>query len=677
MKSDFQIEWCHVAAWLRRNKIRWKDVERGAPVWPIEVNGVRQLQKLDVPTIELLISEEDPVIWAFLNLVAPMDIPGYCKAGDPLRLLPIQAALARLEGNVIAECAAEVGKTQDIGLRLLHRMDTASRGDVCLIVGNTEKTAKSIWKYLTLELEANPRIGGGVKKLDKRELAIDFMRGPRFETRLVGDDGEALRSGHYNGIIFADEVAKYKGKEGPRIWSELWRAAMPGCRFRLYTTPDGDYSSPYFALSSRARPVNGKNAEDFDDLSAPPDKFAHVRFQKIWISKRHLGAPFYVEERKIQWAEMYGPEHSVGWLNNVEGLWGTPSSSVFPMYVLEPLLSNLPDYRIAIASIDREKGSVKIDAAQLTEQGEVGLVHTSETFDVKSKAVTLAKQLASFFPAAVASWVNPRLYCGGDLGSEQDPSEYLWVHARGETWIDVFRLHLEYASYPEQCQIVMALDHASGHVTKYAFDAGNAGTSVAMDLQQLDEYRYCPICRLGGREVPLHFDERIVPFNFGSNTDEVDVKTGRPILDPDNRNAAGEMQPYRRSNKEFSTRILERKIAAGELALARDAGAGNPQLSGPHMMTNHTAAGEKSKKGERRFREKDDHHVDARRQIALLIVSELRRDEKFVQPEPSALVRSGGERSVVSMDDFGAGSIESIFGSSSNQRPFAGGGSDW
>lgn len=676
MKGEFHIEFAHVSAWLRRNGIRWKDVERGAPVWPTEVDGVKSLEKLDPPTIEWLIAEEDPAIWAFLNLIAPMDVPGFCTSGDPLRLLPIQAVLARLEGNVIAECAAEVGKTQDIGVRLLHRMDTATRGDACLVVGNTEKTAKAIWRYVMLELEANPRIGGGVTKIDKRELGIEFRSGTRFETRLVGDDGEALRSGHYNGIIFADEVAKYKGKEGPRIWSELWRCAMPGARFRLYTTPDGDYSSPYFALSSRAKAINGKNAEDFDDLSAPPDKFAHVRFKKIWISKRHLGPPFFVEERKIQWAEMYGPEHSVGWLNNVEGLWGTPASSLFPMYMLEPLLSNLPDYRVVVAAIDREKQAVKLSAAELVEKGESILTNTSESFDVKSKAVALARQIASFFPPAVASWVKPRLFCGGDLGSEQDPSEYLWVHARGEKWIDVFRLHLEFASYPEQCQILMALDHASGHVTEYAFDAGNAGTSVAMDLQQLEEYRYCPICRLADREVPLHFDERILPFNFGSNTDEIDERTGQPILDPDNRDASGAMLPYRRSNKEFSTRIIERKIAAGTLALARDAGAGNPQLAGPQMMTNHTQLGEKSKKGERRFREKDDHAVDARRQVALLIVSKLRKTG-FVQPEPSAVLRVGDARPLVSMGGAfgGEDSVNSIFGGSSNRRPFAGG--DW
>lgn len=663
MREQFRIDFEHVDAWLERYGILWKDVERGAPVWPVTVNGVRSLDPLDPPAIEHLISIDDPAIWAFLNLVALMDIPGYCKTGDPLRLLPIQAELARLEGNVIAECASEVGKTQDIVVRVLHRCDTARDGDSSLLVANTEKTAKSVFRCITEQLERNPGIGGGIKKLDKRSMGVDFNDGTRFESRLTGHDGEPLRSAHMNGIIFADEVAKYKGKDGTQIWSELWRCAMPGAYFRIYTTPDGDYSSPYFALSSRATSINGKNYEDFDDVSAPPEEFTDIQFKKIWISKRHLGPPFYVEERKAQWRQMYGAEHEVGWLNNVEGLWGTPLASVFPMYALEPLLKNLRDYRIVVAAIDRERGMVKLDAAELSERGEVGLLHTTEAFNLKGRAVELAKQVASYFPAAVKGWVQPRLYCGVDGGSNQDPAEYLWVHARGDKWIDLFRLHLKFATYPEQNQIIMALDHASGHQTKYAFDAGNAGNSVAMDLQQLEEYRYCPLCRLGGKEVALHFEERITPFGFGNATDEIDLNTGRPMLNYDNRNAAGEAQPFRLSNKEFSTRVLERKIAAGDLEIAREAGAGNPQLAGAQSMTNHTAAGEKSKKGERKFREKDDHHVDARRQVALLIVSGLRTDG-FIGAVPELVATLGRSGGGVFAEDFGgaaAGAAGELF----------------
>lgn len=649
LKEKFQIPLSHVEVWLEENGFTWEQVERG-----VSFRG----ERLTASKIEEYVSAGDPVIWAFLNLVSPMNIPGLCKAGDPLKLLPIQAQLARLEGNVIAECAAEVGKTQDIGVRLLHRIDTAPKGDTCLIVTNTEKALKSIWRYIRDEVKANPLIGGGVERIDKREMSIEFKNGNRFETRITGADGESLRGAHITGIIFADEVVKYTNLQ---IWNELWRCAMPGAVFRVYTTPDGNYSCPYYALSLRATQINEKNFEAFEAVDAveAPDEFTEIKFKKIWISKRHLGPPLFTEKRLAGWRQKYNGEHTVGFLNNVDGLWGTPSSSVFPMYVLEPTLAWLPDYRIVCASIDREKGAVKFDAAELSEEkkAEIGLAHTNEPFDITTKAANLARLVASFFPPAVASWVKPRLYCGADLGAEQDPSEYIWIHARGEKWIDVFRLHLEYASYPEQCQIVIALDHASGHITKYAFDAGNAGNSVAMDLQQLEEYRYCPICRLGGKQVALHFEERIVPFNFGSSTDEIDFKTGRPILDSDNRNAAGEMQPFRLSNLEFSTRVLERKLAACEMALARDAGAGNPQLGGAQLMTNHTSSGEKSKKGERRFRGKDDHLVAARRLLALILVSEL-RGERFISPELGVSVATSARRATNDEFDLGLGRMD-------------------
>lgn len=663
MKEDFRLPLEFVDAFLEDHGLTWKQIESGARVWPY-----RNLKIALTPQkIETLIAAGDPVVWALLNMVSPMDIPGLCRAGDPLVLTPIQTTLARLENNVIAECAAEVGKTQDIGVRLLHRMDTAGKGDVCMIVANTELTAKSIWRYLRDQVEANPRIGGGTKREDKRTMSMEFRAGPRFETRLTGDDGEALRSAHMNGIIFCDEVAKYKKQQ---IWSELWRSGMPGCVFRLYTTPDGDYSSPYFALSARAQALNGKNAEEFEEIDRAPDDFATSRFQKIWISKEHLGPPFYTEERKVSWREMYGPEHSTGYLNNVFGLWGTPASSVFPAYVLEPMLTYDLDYRVVTAQVDREKATVKFAAAELSKEknAEAVLEQTTERFDPSEKGAALAGKIASFFPASVATWTDPQLYCGVDLGESQDPSEYLFVRRLGDVWEDIFRVHLEYVMYPEQAKIVAALDHASGHRVKYGFDPGNAGSSFVQQLTESGLFDKCELCA-----KPIHLEERVRAFGFAEKSDDIDLRSGRPIPNPDDRDAAGNMKPFRVSNKEFATRVLERKSALVEMRMARDGGAGDPTLAGPALMMNHTATGEKSQKGERRFRGKDDHLVDARRQVALLIVSEMRSLGGFVSASMDGVVTIGVREGTSS--DFLGGSFGGAFDIFPDEigRPFAGG----
>ncbi len=153
------------------------------------------------------------------------------------------------------------------------------------------------------------------------------------------------------------------------------------------------------------------------------------------------------------------------------------------------------------------------------------------------------------------------------------------------------------------------------------------------------------------REELRNLGERLRAYSFGDRTDDVDHRTGMPIPNPSDIDAAGNMKPYRCRNKEFSTRVIERKIVQRSWAIARDNGAGNPALSSYRLLTNHTQRGEASMKGERRFRDKDDHDVDARRQVALRIVGELRRTSGFVAPS-MALVSASGRRSGYS-DQYG------------------------
>ncbi|MDQ6892215.1 MAG: hypothetical protein M3167_05995 [Acidobacteriota bacterium] len=675
MKPDqFRIAPEYVEAFLARHRIRWDQIERGAPVWPSEAHGLIPLSPED---LERLIAVEDPAVWAWLYLSERLTVldeetnEPIVRRGDPWSLFPIQADLARTGGNLIVECGAEVGKTRDITLQILRMVDIGRPGDSGLIGVNLDTTSQEIWAEIEYQIEANPLIGGGLKSSRVKPYREQiFNNDCRFEMRLCGFDGTQFRGGHFNKLLTADEAAKWKNE---RQWSEFWRAALPGATFRIYSTPDGDYSSPFKGLSDRAIPLNGPDAEAGARArdAANPDE---PRFRKFHISKRQLPPPFWTEKRAAKLRERFKGEHTTGWRNNVEGTWGAPESSIFPMHILRPNLAFLRDYRIVVAILDREKGMTDFRAARLSDEldsveggrQEIILAQELNPF-VNSK--TLAEKIARFFPDVV-DLKAPKLYCGADLGSAEDPSEFVFLRVHtpvdpnatgakkivGQKWTDLFRLHLAFADWPVQAAVVAYLDHASGHQVKYGFDNGSAGSALAQVLQQMVEFRTCPVCA-----CPVYFNERLKVFGFGNQTDEIDVETGKPILDPDRRDAKGESQPFRLSNKEFSTRVLERKAQIAELAIAWDGGAGHQKLSAPQLMMNHTSKGETSKKGERQFKKTDDHHVDARRQAALLIVSELRGDD-FVSPKASMIAVGASRPATTRVFESGAGHIASAFG---------------
>src|SRR5438132_5921012 len=152
--------------------------------------------------------------------------------------------------------------------------------------------------------------------------------------RLCGFDGKQFRGAHVSLSVRADEAAKWKYWQQ---WNELWRSGKPGTQFRVYSTPDGDYSSPFYELCARAIPIDGRRTgKDIKtSLLASSDQ---PKFRKINIRKQDLPAPFWTEARAAKYREQYGGERSIGWLTNVEGQWGSPSYSVFPMPTLKPNL---------------------------------------------------------------------------------------------------------------------------------------------------------------------------------------------------------------------------------------------------------------------------------------------------------------------------------------------------
>jgi hypothetical protein len=639
LRAQLRIGQDYVEAWMRRYFVSWRQLRFDEA----RVRGVGgQVMEVRLADIEELIAIEDPVVWAWMNLAErrTLHVDGVeaVTAGRPWSLFPIQAALARVHGDLIIECGSEVGKTRDIVLRALWRSDTIPNSSR-MIGGDSDQTLIPIWEEIEAQLEQNPTIGGGVveeKCHIKPNRKKVFQNGAELELRLAGFDGKNFRGGHFSDEILGDEVAKWKN---PLQWSEFMRAAMPGASVRPYSTPDGDYSSPFYEKCARAVPINGSKSS-----SEPlvPSAEGERRFRKFQISKRQLPYPFWSDARAAALREFYGGEHTVGWLTNVEGAWGSPSYSVFPMPTMAPCLRSLERYAMVTARIDKRERKVLISASRLdpaldldedsaTSERMLAREHVLLPDGFRESGRELGRRIAGFFPG-LQGVTTPVLHVGADLGSAQDPSEIIFQQVVGKRWIDLFRVHLRGAEWNEQLEVFVELDHASGHCAFYTLDSGSAGSLLVSNLTQ--DPITCPEC-----PTVIYFAERLEGRNFGQSCDEIDIETGEPLGNPDDRDPNGDPRPFRLSNKEFSTRILERKMAAGELEIAKDGGAGDQRLSGPQLLVNHTATGV-NKRGERVFRAVDDHHVDARRMAALGIVSKVRHDG-FVTPASGDLVTVG------------------------------------
>ncbi len=654
-QTDFALPWEYVEPWLEKWQTEDGEIfTEGGP------------KKFAPAEIERLICLEDPVAWGYMNLVEREATPNEdgtvaVGVGDPWCLFPVQTKLARHSGNLIVECGSEVGKTRDIVLGTLWEMDTKSGST--MIAADSDITLQEIWSEIEWQLAENPDIGLG--ETDSRVKPYRekvFRNGNRFQMRLCGFDGKQFRGAHVSLSVRADEAAKWKYWQQ---WNELWRSGKPGTQFRIYSTPDGDYSSPFYEMCARAIPIDGRGTGK-DAKTRSRQSLDAPKFRKINIRKQDLPAPFWTDERAAKYREQYGGERSIGWLTNVEGQWGSPNYSVFPMPTLKPNLrggADLPHYRTIVAMIDREKRTLLLNVARLT-SGE-DLDHREEILARDNLVVdsrrSMAQTIASFFPDEVREkWVSPVIFAGADLGSAQDPTEITFVQVVGKNWIDVCRVHIAGADWPELAESIAWLDHASGHVARWGLDNGAGGSALVQMLTMNQDYEKCPSCA-----QQMYLAERLLAIGFGDATDEIDIETGEVVLSATRKDAHGNQLPNRVSNKEYSTRVLERKMQAWELRIANDGGAGNQKLSGPQLLVNHTA---RMQGAHRKFRELDDHHVDSRRQVALVIVKTL-YEGTFVQPSMEVMATSG-PRPILS--EFGSGIGKNDFGS--RERVFSGGG---
>ncbi len=612
-----------IADFLTHYRLDAADVLAGKPVWKeADAEGKVRKVPLTVERIEALIGARDPVAWARLNLREVRDLVDddgkvVIPRGSPWILRPAQERLARLDVDFVSESASETGKTRDAALRALRYAAFHDGGKV-LIVTHAERTQEEMALAILDQVDrergiGNRGIAGGLIGKPQRApfWRYTFRNGATITLTISGGDGGSMLSQHV-GLLILDEAQKFRSQQ---VFNEAWRAIDPGGRVAVYGTPSGNYSSPFYHLCASSRPIDGRDEAKVERGDTPEGDPA-PEFVKINISRLDMGYPFVTPRRKASWIAKFGGVESFGYQNNVLGRWSSASHSVWPMEtMLRPNLTvNLPHYRIVVGDVNREEQTVRVRAARLScVVGEAEKMIADRTSALFS--ADLSSTIASFYPST--DWIAPTLICGVDLGSEADPTEALFVRVtESGRWEDVFRLVLRRAEYyPVQRDVFAALDHASGHVANFGFDAGNAGGSFVQELRE--RFAKCPIC---GKDTG--FERRSDAYAFGGVQEEVDILTGTLILNPDKSRDGAEVA-HKVSNKEAATRHLTRRMQAKLLAIADDGGAGDQNLAAAQLLVNHVYEGTTSR-GEMKYRGIDDHAVDARRCVALVIARQIR-----------------------------------------------------
>ena len=586
-------------------------IAEGRKVWRTNAGPV----PLTVDIVEAAISFADPVAWAYLNLIEPRDLMSaetgevVVPKGSPWVLMPKQQRMARLSVNAVIEAAAETGKTRNIIGKSLWRCATIP-GSKVLIACASQTNAEEIAVAAEWQANQNPTIGGGLtRKLQKAPFyALAFANGSEIQLRLVGAAGEQLR-GFHGSAIFGDECAIWRST---RCFTELYRAAEPGAVVQLFSTHNGDRASAWYGIVARAKAIDGREGESFEETVAAE---AEPGFVKLRIARPDLPL-LWGPKRKAEAVALYGGEQTSAYRQNILGEVGDQATSIFPASLLEPCLSRqIHEYRVVVAAVNRDTARVGVRVARLsgTKLGAAEEMVADEEVPLLSDA-DFGRFVAAFIPSVPG---EPLLYGCADLGSEKDPTEFVLARKDGARLTTLFRLHLENATWPTQVALFVAADCALAHRPRWSFDAGSAGGFLVQTLRGHD-LETCPICRKDS-----HLSERVFGFNFGEVMEAIDADTGEPLVDAEKLDNAGRPTPRRMSRKEFSTRVLEAKVQRRELVLADDDGAGDTRLGVSALMRGVSQIGVTSR-GERRFDGRDDHFIDALRLLALVVAMDAR-----------------------------------------------------
>ena len=516
----------------------------------------------------------DPVLWAWAHLKEPDD------PQLPYRFWGYQQESIRQKGHTLHETAAEVGKTREIMVYILHKAFTVDRGSGLV--------AAPQYIYLVEIVDAIEEQLSYSKMLSDSLIMhrrsphhhMRFSSGFKVDFRPTDIDGKPLRGVHAKTFAIMDEAVKAKNK---KIFHEFWRAGKPECAFKLYSVPDGDRSCEFWRLCKKA---DGALKEDDDELTA------RKHFKKFQWRKSLMPAPFWSADRERLYIEQYGGKDSAGYKHNVEGEWGDAENTVFPWVQFQPLIKELPEYRCLKVLVD--KNEVYLEGTMIAENAVKFLQESTLSkgdFDIK-------KEIKSFFMNQPGLKV-----CGADLGFSQDPTEIVVRLIIGKTWRTIARLHMKGVTYDQQAEAIDAMDDVfdgdnGKNTLGWGVDFGNAGSAVVHILHNQALY------------AAKEYEYRLVGYMFGATYEAVNEE-GETIMD--NRTK----KPVRLTAKELATDLEVTKMQRLELEFAAD-----PDIV--LYYPNHTCRiGER---GHRIFKKEDDHIIDAGRCATLRHILEATHD---------------------------------------------------
>jgi hypothetical protein len=360
---------------------------------------------------------------------------------------------------------------------------------------------------------------------------------------------------------------------------------MPGCRKRVYSVPDGDRSTEFFRLSQQATPNLAAAAKGWRLFHWP---------------KTIMPAPFWSPERDAEFIRLFGGRHTPGYKRNVLGEWGEAENPVWSWDLLLPNVCDLPDYRVLVLNVDRQRGDLHVRVARVAFAVQEGGRKSGQydwLFDGTVALAAFASRDKDERRAAMRALLREHItgasagvyWAGADLGETNDPTEIIISEQRGPKDEDVLRVHARGMDYYIQRELVYCLQELFGGRPHWGVDLGSAGTVVVKDLQTLEEY------------ADQRFDEVMTGFQFSNAVDCIG-EDGEPLIDRA-RDDGSEETIVRAPAKHWATQCISQRLQACGYALAYD-------IDVLNHMTNHTA-----RQGTKWpiYAKKDDHDIDARR----------------------------------------------------------------
>jgi len=546
--------------------------------------------KLDYSLDDLVwyLMHSDPARFAETNFVERPE-----NGGGLWRLYDWQKESLRYEGDLVNKSGAGTGKTRELLILILHTIlnTTAS----ALYVANREVTLDELWSELEWVLSQNAWIRSQIPDdcISRKPLKVELPNGNRAIFRLTGHDGESCRGVHvHQGLILADEVAKY---HNPQIFSELYRAAEHGTRFRLYSVPDGRRDTEFYRISSAAVPIadmgrTTTGRRSLEEAGSTEAMAASIKWGLVCWTKEMLPPPHWTPEVKALWVRRYGGEDTSEYRRNVLGQDGEPENVVFSWPKFIRCIRVIPEY-VAIHVVWDDAARVVRWEAQVPTPGwtyDESTGSTAGALGLRRKAeeprdgFNLLDLLRREVPP-----LSGRVVAGYDFGKNPDPCEALFFQVSGSRRRCVARIHLKGASYATQRAAIAAihigeLDGVQAPEYGLGLDATGVGSAVEDELRE-----YVPAPTLSGYVW----------------------NAVRALTDPAGHEVKDERGRVRTvSHKETATQLLEAAVDEAHLELPPDA-------DFVTQFTSHTSR--PGVAASRLFATTGDHLIDAARAAVL------------------------------------------------------------